>query len=162
DQELWAGEGMFFGLGVNVKFPADFTRAPYTVVACGASLLPQRMSFPFSLIAPPATQPTGTSPAYMEITPAWMLSDNLYALRRNEAKHRSRNKARRARFNFEVLRPDTIDLVRDACLRLEAVSQVKQIYTEADIDGLGKNFLPEKNRLRAIEAYRFVLRYYAL
>ena len=25
DQELWCGEGMFLGLGVNVKYPADFS-----------------------------------------------------------------------------------------------------------------------------------------
>ena len=29
DQEFWPGEGMFLGLGVNIKFPADFSRAPY-------------------------------------------------------------------------------------------------------------------------------------
>src|SRR5204863_1680447 len=30
DQECRPGEGMFVGLGVSVKFPADFRRAPYT------------------------------------------------------------------------------------------------------------------------------------
>src|SRR5262249_14878138 len=151
---LWAGEGMFFGLGVNVKFPADFSRAPYTVVACGANLAPQRMTFPFSLIAPPSVQPAGVSPSCMELVPAWMLSENLFALRRNEAKYRSRNKARRTHFDFAVLRADTVDLMRDACRRLEAV-RGKEVYTEADIEGLGQNFVLEKSRRRAIEAYRF-------
>jgi hypothetical protein len=161
DQELFAGEGMFFGLGVNVKFPADFSRAPYTVVACGASVQPQRMTFPFSLIAPPSFQPAGISPACMELAPAWMLSENLFALRRNEAKYRARNKARRTQFDFAVIRPDTVDLMREACRRLEG-ARGQEVYTEADIEGLGKNFLLERNRLRAIEAYRFFIRSYAL
>ncbi len=162
DQEFLAGEGMFFGLGVNVKFPSDFSRAPYTVVACGASLLPQRCTFPFSLIAPPSAQPPGLSPAYMEISPAWALAENLYGLKRNEAKYRSRNKARRCRFEFAVLRPDTVELMRDAAGRLAAVGRPKEFYTEAEVEGLGKNFLTEKGRLRALEAYRFFVRYYAL
>jgi hypothetical protein len=161
DQELRAGEGMFFGLGVNVKFPADFSRAPYTVVACGASLLPQRMTFPFSLIATPSRQLAGVSPAYMEIFPGWMLGENLYGLRRNEAKYRSRNKARRSTVEFEVLRPDTIDLVRAARRRLEGVRQ-QDVYTDAQIEGLGKNFLLEESRRQAIETYRMFTRYYAL
>src|SRR5262249_6641289 len=37
DQECWPGEGMFFGLGVNVKFPADFRAAPYIVIAAGVT-----------------------------------------------------------------------------------------------------------------------------
>jgi hypothetical protein len=161
DQELRAGEGMFFGLGVNVKFPADFSRAPYTVVACGASLLPQKMTFPFSLLAPPSRQLGGVSPAYMEIFPGWVLGENLYALRRNEAKYRSRNKARRSAVEFAVLRPDTVELMRAARKRLESVRR-KDVYVDRDIEGLGKNFLLEENRRRAVEAYRLFTRYYAL
>jgi hypothetical protein len=162
DQEMVAGEGMFFGLGVNVKFPADFRASPYTVVACGASLLPQKLAFPFSLVAPPSASPEGVSPAFMEIFPGWMLRENLYALRRNEAKYRTRNKARRTRVAFEVLRPDTAALIRDARRRLEAVKEARDVYTEADIAGLGKNFLTEKSRRQAVETYRFFLHYFGL
>ena len=42
------------------------------------------------------------------------------------------------------------------------VRLVKEIYTESDICGLGKNFLTEAHRLRAIETYRFHIRYFAL
>ncbi len=162
DQECRVGEGVFFGLGVNVKFPADFSAAPYTVIACGSDLLPQKIAFPFSLIAPPSTSPPGVSPAYMEIVPGWMLRDNLYALRRNEAKYRARNRARRTGFDFDFLRPDTVELIRAALARLEDVDRKKEFYTEEDIDGLGKNFLAEKHRTSAVDAYRFFLRYYAL
>jgi hypothetical protein len=162
DQEFHAGEGMFFGLGVNVKFPADFSASPYTVVACGASLLPQRVAFPFALIATPSVTAPDLSPAYMEIIPGWGLSDNLYGLRRNQTKYRSRNRARRLCFDFDVLRPEIMDLMRDACQRLEEIRQVQDVYTEVDIVGLGKNFLQEKHRQRAVEVYRFFIRYAAL
>jgi Domain of unknown function (DUF4954) len=162
DQEFWSGEGMFLGLGVNVKFPADFSRAPFTVVACGATLLPQKCLFPFSLIATPSTQYPGLSLACMEIFPAWVLGENLYGLRRNEAKFRSRNKARRSHFEFSALRPETIDLMRGACRRLQEISQTKDVYTEADIKGLGKNFVTEVSRIQALQTYRFFIGYYAL
>jgi hypothetical protein len=162
DQEFRPGEGMFLGLGVNVKFPADFSRAPYTVVACGVSLLPQRVTFPFSLITMPSAHYPGVSPAYNEIIPAWMLAENLYALKRNEAKYRARDRSRHSPCDFRVFRPDTVDLMRDACRRLEAVGVVRDFYTERDVRGLGKNVLLEKHRRQALEAYRFHIRCYAL
>jgi hypothetical protein len=162
DQEFRAGEGMFFGLGVNVKFPSDFSRAPYTVVACGASLLPQRMEFPFSLIATPSRQLAGVSPACMEIFPGWVLGENLYALRRNELKFRTRDRARRGGTQYAILRPDTVDLMRDALERLEDVRPGLEFYTESEIKGLGKNFLMEEGRRRAVRAYRLFIRYCAL
>jgi hypothetical protein len=158
DQEFWAGEGMFLGLGVNVKFPADFSRSPYTAVACGATLLPQRVAFPFSLIAPPSTHLPGVSPALNEIFPGWMIAENLFALRRCEAKYR----ARRPALDCRVFRPETVELLRDACRRLEAVRQPSDFYTERDIAGLGKNVLNEPNRRQAIDTYRLALRSYAL
>jgi hypothetical protein len=162
DQEFWAGEGLFLGLGVNVKFPSDFSRAPYSVVACGTNLLPQKVTFPFSLIMPAAVHHPDVPPAYNEIIPAWMLGENFYALRRNEAKYQARNQARRSRFDFAVLRPDTVDLMLDACLRLAQVPELADVYTERDIEGLGKNFLSEAQRQEALSTYRFYIRYYAL
>ena len=42
------------------------------------------------------------------------------------------------------------------------VQSVKEIYTEADICGLSKNYLTEAHRLKAIETYRFHIRFFAL
>jgi hypothetical protein len=162
DQEFWPGEGAFLGLGVNIKFPSDFSRAPYTVIASGVSTLPQKLAFPFALVNVPATRWPDISPAFNELIPAWLLTDNLFTLKRNEAKYRARNQARRTPLTFEVFRPDTVDLMRDACARLEAVGPLKDVYTERDVPGLGKNFLREATRQPAIAAYRFYVRYYAL
>lgn len=162
DQEFWPGEGAFLGLGVNVKFPSDFSRAPYSIIASGVNTLPQRIAFPFSLVNSPSAQYPGISPAYNEIMPAWLLIHNMYTLKRNEGKYQARNKARRTHFEFDVFRPETIDLMRDACQRLEAVREVKDVYTESDIKGLGKNYMREASRRPAIDAYQFYIRHYAL
>jgi hypothetical protein len=162
DQEFWPGEGAFLGLGVNIKFPADLSGAPYTVLAAGVTTLPQKIRFPFSLVNMPSRHYAGVSPVFNEIIPAWLLTHSLYTLKRNEGKYLARNQARRAQFEFKILRPDIVELMRDACRRLEAVSQVQELYTDRDIEGLGKNYLLETYRAPAIEAYRFFARYYAL
>jgi hypothetical protein len=162
DQEFFPGEGIFLGLGSAIRFPADLSRAPYTVFASNVTALPQKVLFPFSLINLPGAHHLDIPPAYNEIFPAWMLTDNMYALRRSEAKYRSRNKARRAAFDFRIFRPAIIDLMADACKRLQAVTIVKPLYTDAEIPGTGKNYLTEASRVRAIDGYRFYIRYYAL
>lgn len=162
DQELWAGEGTFFGLSVNVKFPANFTESPYSILATGVGTLPQKISFPFSLINTPSASYEEISPAYNEIMPGWVLSDNIYMVKRNEGKYLKRNKAKRSRFVFEVFRPDIVDLMLDARARLSNVKATKPLYTDKDIKGLGKNYLLEESRKTGIEAYTFYIKYYAL
>lgn len=162
DQEIWPGEGTFFGLGCNIKFPSDFTGAPYSIIATGVTALPQKVSFPFSLIITPDAPYPGISPAYNEIAPAWVLSDNIFSVKRNEGKYTKRNKARRTKFVFEVFRPDIVDMMIAARERLAGVKETKAIYTDKDIKGLGKNYMKEDARKRAIEAYTFYIQYYAL
>jgi hypothetical protein len=160
DQEFWPGEGTFLGLGVNVKYPADLSRAPYSIIGPGVTTLPQKVTFPFSLINSPSATFPGISPAYNEIIPAWLLMDNIYALKRNEGKYHARNKARRTRFELDVFRPRIVDLMMGARRSLEGVS-VKEIYTDREIEGLGKNFMLERSRQAALAAYGFYMRYYA-
>ena len=162
DQEIWCGEGTFFGLGVNIKFPANFRKAPYSIIATGVTTLPQRVEFPFSLINTPSRVLPGISPAFNEIIPGWVLSDNLFTVRRNEGKFKKRNKAKRTTFNFEVLRPEIVELMKEARERLQGVKEIKEFYLEKDIPGLGKNYLMEASRRKAIETYTFFIRYYAL
>lgn len=167
DQEFRAAEGLFVGLGVSVQFPCDFGRAPYTVIACGVDLPPQKVTFPFSLIAPPQEPSAedhypGVPPACNQLVPAWLLRANVYALKRNEAKYRARNRARRARFEFAVFRRETVECMRAAARALAAVPAAREFYTDRDIPGLGKNAVTERNRVRAIAAYRFYTLYYAL
>jgi hypothetical protein len=162
DQELWPGEGTFFGLGTNIKYPTDFSKAPYSIIASGVATLPQKVTMPFSLINTPAKAYAEVSPAYNEIIPAWVLSDNIFTIRRNEGKYKDRNKARRTEFIFDVFRPDMVDLMVAAREKLAGVREPKELYTDRDIGGLGKNYMLEESRVKAIETYTFYIRYYAL
>lgn len=161
DQELFAGEGLFYGLGCNIKFPADYRKAAYSVIATGVTTLPQRVEFPFSLISQPFANYKEVPPAYNEIQPAWVLSDNSYAVFRNEAKYLKRNKAKRLICDFRIFRPDIAKQMFNAYEILLRV-KIKRIYTDKDIVELGKNYLTEENRLKALETYKLFLQYFAL
>ena len=162
DQEICCGEGVFFGLGTSIKFPADYSRAPYSIIATGVTTLPQRVTFPFSLINTPSRRFDGVSPAWNELSPGWVLSDNLYAVQRNEGKYVKRNKARRSAFTFEVFRPEIIDLMVEARDKLAGAVAVKDYYTEADIRGIGKNFVTRQSLAKGIEAYSQYIEQYCL
>ena len=161
DQELFAGEGVFYGLGCNIKFPADYRKAAYSIIATGVTTLPQRVEFPFSLISHPFATQKDIPPAYNEIIPAWGLSDNSYAIFRNEDKYLKRNKAKRLINDFRIFRPEIAKLMLNAYGLLLQVKN-KKIYTDRDILELGKNYLTEENRVKALETYKFFLKYFAL
>ncbi len=161
DQEIRPGEGMFFGLSCSIKFPCDFSRAPFSIIATGVTTLPQRVEFPFSLICEPFMRVDGIPPAFNQIVPAWVLSDNLFAVFRNEAKYSSRNRANHWNGSTDVFRPDIIEMLIDAEKRLSGIDG-GELYTKKDIPGLGKNFLTEEHRKQALETYRFHIKYYAL
>ncbi len=161
DQEIRPGEGMFFGLACSVKFPADFSEAPYSIIATGVTLLPQRVEFPFSLICEPFASVECVPPSFNQIIPAWVLSDNLFSIDRNESKYKSRNRARHFESGGSILREATVAMMISALAKLE-VQSVKDVYTEKEISGLGKNYLTETHRKKAIDTYRFHVRYFAL
>ncbi len=162
DQEIICGEGLFFGLGVNIKFPSNYSGAPYTIIATGVDALPQRVEFPFSLINKAGAVYPGVSTALNEIIPGWMLSWNIYSLRRNEAKFRNRNLSRRCTIEPEVFRPEIIDRMIAARNRLISVTEIKELYVQADIRGLGKNYLLERCRKSGIDAYNYHIGFFAL
>ncbi len=157
DQECWPGEGQFFGLNCCIKFPANFSAAPYSIVAAGVTTLPQRMSFPFSLITEREPGITGVPEGLNCLIPAWNLGENYFALKRNEEKFKSRNKATRNRFDLSLFRSDIMSLIEDALVRLDNVAVQKDYYLQEDIAGLGRNYLSERSRRKAIETYRFFL-----
>lgn len=160
DQEIWCGEGTFFGLGVDVKFPSDFTGSPYSILASGITCLPQRLEFPFSLINSPSTAVPELSPSINELFPGWVLEQNIYMIKRNEGKYLARNKARREEFVFEVFRPDIVRLMQDARDRL-AKAEPQELYTSRDIPGLGKNYVTARAVASGIATYDFYINYYA-
>ena len=161
DQEIRPGEGAFFGLGVNIKFPSDFSRAPYLLIATGVDTLPQRITMPFSLLTVPTHPVAGMSSAVQEIRPGWMLRENPYALFRNELKFAARQRARAGRVDTRVFRPETMEEVARALTELESAAD-RPWYTDRHLPGIGKNVLTDEARREGAAAYRSSLRRYGL
>ena len=161
DQSIRCGEGLFFGLGSLVKFPADFTRSPYSIIAAGVTTLPQRVEFPFSLVNTPSVHVEGLSPAINELFPGWVLLHNIYMLKRNEAKFRQRNKAKREHGSLDVFRPETVRLMQVALERLQR-APTRDRYLDGDIEGLGKNCMSPSAVNDGVKAYTFYIEWYAL
>ncbi len=147
DQEIRPGTGFFFGLSTSVKFPSDFTESPFSVIATGITTLPQKLTFPFSLITLPHNRPAGVPEAYCMLKPGWMLQYNLYALFRNAWKYKNRSKALYTRINSNVFSEEITGLVQNALANLSETEVSK-------IPGIGKNFVTEIDRESGIDIYR--------
>jgi hypothetical protein len=153
DQETTAGEGTFWGLSCVIKFPVDLTFAPYSIVAAGTTLPPQRVCMPFSLIV--GGQPdTGN-----EIIPGWVLQSSPYTLARSEKKFATRRKAKRHGFytGWKIWRPEIIDMCRWARKALEAGAN-----DSVTVQGIGANKLTSRAREIGIRAYTDCIQRYAL
>ena len=163
----------FWGLGSVIKFPVDLTHSPYTIIAAGVQLPPQRIRFPFSLIT---DGPGGMN----QITPGWLLQYSPYTVARSEVKFANRRSAKRHDFytGWRILRPGIVDMLVDARDRLVAAAAAgdgrqsagdesrnnkKKVYkTDRAVDGLGSNQLVEKGRTIGIRAYTDAVQRYAL
>lgn len=169
DQETSVGEGTFWGLGCVIKFPVDMTFAPYSIVAAGVQLPPQRIMFPFSLVT---DGPGGMN----QLTPGWLLHYSPYTIARSEVKFANRRMAKYHDFytGWKILRASVMDMMSDARDKLVVAGQStaqlagnaskqKIVYrTDKAVIGLGANQLTEQGRLIGIKAYTSALQRYAL
>jgi hypothetical protein len=158
DQEALPGKGQFFGMGSIIKFPAHYQDSPWSLFAPGLVAPPQRVAFPFSLLSP------GRNPKAFrnEIVPGWMLRYAALGLMRNEHKFTVRNRSRRQNWQAELFGAETAHLVLKALQELQRIQILKDVYTDAEIPGLGKNYLTELNRQRAMLWYTEYLERFAL
>jgi len=161
DQEVMPGQGMFFGLGVNIKFPANYRESPFTLIASGVTTLPQRLKFPFSLIRPGDPQLMGVPARLNEIVPGWNYARNAYALDRNAYKYSVRGKGIVPASFYSIFSAETVRCVYDAYCRLQ-VATIRDVYTKEHIDGLGENFMRERVRQQALHSYSEYLERYVL
>lgn len=157
DQECTTGEGIFWGLSTVIKFPVDLSSAPYTLVAAGTILSPQRVTMPFSLIV-------ANRQGENDILPGWLLRSSPYTLARNEVKYATRRNAKRhlEYTGWKIIRAETVAMCWQARRSLQSPESQESFYTEKEIDGLGNNRLSEKGRLAGIEAYTTCIQMFAL
>jgi NDP-sugar pyrophosphorylase family protein len=159
DGEVWPGEGMFFGLGCNIKYPADYSRSPYLIIATGVTAQPQKVEYPFSLITQKEFCPPGVPSGYNRLIPAWVLGDNFYALERSREKFVRRNRTPRIALETDPLSPENMALAEEALRRLSSPAERKDFYLPGDIPGTGKNILLEEDRRRAVDIYAWFIRF---
>jgi hypothetical protein len=158
DQEIVPGLGQFFGLGCSVKFPANFSEAPFTMIATGVICEPQRLKFPFSLLKSSHLAYTGLN----EIVPGWVYNKNIYGIYRNIYKWDKRSGAENNLelfFSKLVLKP-----VIYACNTLKEFLYGKDtlcpIAKEEELPGLGSNYVKTENFGKIIEAYELYMEDY--
>jgi carbonic anhydrase/acetyltransferase-like protein (isoleucine patch superfamily) len=151
DQEAAVGEGTFWGLSAVIKFPVDLTFSPYSIVAAGANLPPQRVCMPFCLIV---GHPTGN-----EIIPGWVLQSSPYTLARSEKKFATRRKAKRHDFytGWKIFRPEVIEMCKWARHSLQMGES-----SSGSTQGIGPNGLTKRGRSIGIRAYTDCIQHYAL
>ena len=140
DQECWAGEGLFWGLSAVVKFPLDMTFSPYSIVAAGTTVHPQKIEMPFSLIVDD------------KLHPGWVLGYSPYTITRNERKYIQRRKATRHKpyTGWNIMRPG----IAQMCFNARAMLMSKKVR------GIGKYHLTEKSKADGIRIYsQFIQRY---
>src|SRR5690554_478336 len=157
DQELYASAALFFGLGVNIKYPANFTEAPFTVIATGVTSEAQRLSFPFSLILSGVSKESRLN----ELVPAWTYGKNAYAIARNFYKYKKRSKGLVLPGLTTLWQTSIAKNVHSAYQKLQ-VKEIKEVYYDSDIPGIGSNYLKEVSRKNAILHYENYLKRYLL
>lgn len=153
DQECILAEGIFFGIGASVKFPANLSNAPFSLIAPSVTLSPQKIEFPFSLI-----MESGNT--HNEIIPGWVWKYNRYMLRRNEIKYFNRNKASE-NICADILQPATIDCILNAIKILIDLKNKHEDITSGYID-VGLNSITPINLNDAIHIYSEIIELYCL
>lgn len=161
DQEIHPGLGMFFGLGCNVKFPANFKEAPYSMIASGVTTMPQRLQMPFSLILAGSPQKYNLPAGMNEVVPGWVFAKNQYSLSRNLHKYASRGKGAVPSSLYALYSSQNVKTVALAYAKIRDV-KIQEIYTENEVPGLGSNYLREPVRQLALVAYKNYLERYVL
>jgi hypothetical protein len=168
--ELRAKRGFWPGLAVTLKHPSSF--ASFVIIAKGEYPSELNIPLPFSLVA------NNVHKNRLELSPAYFWLHNLYALERNSWKSgaRDRRKIKIQHFETDYLAPDTAEEIISGLSILEGWLGDAG-YSSTDLcamDGAhdirvipcrhlehSKRGQVIKHPLRAIAAYRMMLRWYA-
>jgi hypothetical protein len=161
DGELRAGRGFWPGLSVTVKHSSRF--ASFVLIAKGDYPYEMNISLPFSLVN------NNIKEDRLEVMPAYFWMYNLYALERNSFKalDRDRRKNKVQHIETEYLAPDTAEEIITAISQIEAWMAAKTGNTNDDevsapgLEHSKRGTVILKPHV-AIEAYRLMLRFYAV
>ncbi len=147
DGELIAARGFWAGLCVNLKHNSKF--ATFTLLSKSDYPNELNIPIPFSLVN------NDTHANKLVVVPAYFFLHNMYALSRNEIKHRNRdNRVDKTQLlEYDFLSPDSINEIFTALGLLEkytgesfAVFKKKKLTTE-EKKKIGKKLLQEKSKV---------------
>jgi len=171
DGELRAKRGFWPGLAVTLKHPSVF--ASFVIIAKGEYPSELNIPLPFSLVA------NNVHKNRLELSPAYFWLNNLYALERNSWKSRARDRRiiKIQHIQTDYLAPDTAEEIIAGLSILEGWL-ADAGYSPADMTGadygheirtIPCRHLEHSRRgqvvkypLRAVAAYRQMLRWYAV
>ncbi|MCL2758703.1 MAG: DUF4954 family protein [Treponema sp.] len=168
DGEIRAKRGFWPGLAVSLKHSSIF--ASFVIIAKGEYPSELNIPLPFSLVI------NNVHKNRLEVMPAYYWMFNLYALERNSWKTKSRDKreVKIQRVEIDYLAPDTAEEIIAALTLLDGLLNESGLLP-ADTAGEGNiRKIPCKDfenssrgqviikPLEAIDAYRQMLRYYAI
>jgi len=171
DGELRAKRGFWPGLAVTLKHPSVF--ASYVIIAKGEYPSELNIPLPFSLVT------NNVHKNRLELSPAYFWLHNLYALERNSWKSRARDRriTKLQHIETDYLAPDTAEEIISGLSLLEGWL-ADAGYSPMDLHGTEEahdiRVIPCRNLehskrgqvikypLRAIAAYRQMLRWYAV
>jgi NDP-sugar pyrophosphorylase family protein len=170
DGELRAKRGFWPGLAVTLKHPSVF--ASYVIIAKGEYPSELNIPLPFSLIT------NNVHKNRLELSPAYFWLQNLYALERKSWTSRARDRRiiKLQHFETDYLAPDTAEEIISGLSLLESWL-ADAGYSSTDLTGMedahdirvipcrhlehSKRGQVINHPLRAIAAYRQMLRWYA-
>ena len=162
DGEIRAGRGFWPGLAVTLKHSSCF--ASYVIIAKGDYPCELNIPLPFSLVN------NNEHKNRLEILPAYFWLYNLYALERNswKSKNRDKRKIKIQHIETDYLAPDTAEEIITAIDLLETWIGEIGSHDGDDIKIIAARNLEKSGRdqvilkpLKAVKAYRRMLRYYA-
>lgn len=162
DQEIFPGEGTFFGLSSSYKFPINLSEAPYSIISTGAILPPQKFSFPFSLIFPSLSH-DDPNMGDNEAIPAWSWNHNAYALFRNSNKYQMRSHG--VKLATSLFRPEIAEWCITALTTLKELPSLplgSNWYVPSQVHALGAQHMSAASATRAVSAYEEYLSLCAL
>jgi len=171
DGELRAKRGFWPGLAVTLKHPSVF--ASFVIIAKGEYPSELNIPLPFSLVV------NNVHKNRLELTPAYFWIYNLYALERNswKSKARDRRVIKLQHFETDYLAPDTAEEIISGLSLLEGwLAEAECSPTDlAGANGAhyirmipcrhlenSKRGQVVRHPLRAVAAYRLMLRWYAV
>ncbi|OAO11936.1 hypothetical protein AV274_6387 [Blastocystis sp. ATCC 50177/Nand II] len=161
DQECLPGEGVFFGLGCNIKYPCNLRSAPYTI-----EIFPGWVIYAnYYMVLRNEDKFAHRNKSHRQCFATRILRDSVVAMLMRARDRLAFFHPSKTLFDLSTLEVATTPSATTVYLKEGEWSVDREdsaVYLERDIEGLGKNLLTEHNRKLGVRAYSMMIRLYLL